>query len=257
MHVFWGALFRHGPSAGVRRLSAVFTVIVFSTVASTGWATNASPTHSQDGDFTVSWIGSLHENGTFIDPGNYSNRDNYQHTFTHRNNGVYSYYAYSRTCTIQTYIGTVCSPWAQSGTTVAEGGALRFAVTKSGSTALAHRIHYSTTHGSVEPSDYSHRAGTLTFGAHETNKVIQVPTTQDAQYEASESVYLDLSAPTNHATIADSHGTGTITNDDAAPSFSVNTAGAAIGDGRAVGTIICSEPLSDRSFCQIIHRRIC
>lgn len=71
-------------------------------------------------------------------------------------------------------------------------------------------------------SDYTAKSGTLTFTAAETSKTITVVTTQESTYEANETLYVNLSAPTNGAVLSDSQGVGTIINNDSTPSFAVN-----------------------------------
>lgn len=64
-------------------------------------------------------------------------------------------------------------------------------------------------------SDYFSKVGTLTFAPLETTKPISVAVIGDQTFESNETFFVNLSSPTN-ATISDSQGTGTITNDDAA-----------------------------------------
>jgi YD repeat-containing protein len=105
---------------------------------------------------------------------------------------------------------------------VAEGGSLVFTVTRSGSTAQSNNVSYATANGTASASDYTAASGTLTFTSGQTTKTVTVTTTQDSIYELSETVLINLSSPTNGATITDSQGVGTITNNDAGPAFSVN-----------------------------------
>ena len=58
--------------------------------------------------------------------------------------------------------------------------------------------------------------GTLTFAAGTTSQTLDVSVTGDTLDESNETVVVTLSSPTN-ATIATASGTGTITDDDAAP----------------------------------------
>jgi hypothetical protein len=115
---------------------------------------------------------------------------------------------------------------------IAEGGALNFTVTRTGATALTHAVNYATANGSAAAgSDYTAiTETTLTFNAGETSKTISVATTGDTVYELNETVLVNLSAPTNGATISDSQGQGTITNNDPAPTFSISNASATAGN---------------------------
>ena len=70
-------------------------------------------------------------------------------------------------------------------------------------------------------NDYINNSGTLTFGVGVTTQSINVLVCRDAVFEANETFTVNLSSPTN-ATTVDATGTGTITNDDTAPTLSIN-----------------------------------
>ena len=335
MHVLSAEVYLQRKASFFKLLGILLALILLNTFASAVWATSATPTHSRDGNYSVSWKNRLYENGTQIA----SVSNNGSRNFSGQPNGSYDYWSWSRTCTTVTYVGTRCTPWSRSSTvtvtvthtpgtpgsvsvttptfggsysvswgaasnanlytlekrnrasggswsawsgvyegtsrthtysassqapgtqlqyrvkayyslnglrshyslrtasaitipsapsfrvsnaSVSEGGTLSFTVTKSGSTALSHSINYATSNGSTASTDYSHRSGTLTFSANQTSELVQVPTTEDSRYESNESLYLNLSGATNYAVIADNRGTGTINNDDSAPSFRVN-----------------------------------
>ena len=111
-----------------------------------------------------------------------------------------------------------------------EGNSLTFTVSKSGSTALTHAVNYATANGSATGgSDYVVKSGTLSFSATQSSRTVTISGIEDSVYENSESFYVNLSSPTNGATINDSQGVGTITNDDSAPSFAVNNVSATEG----------------------------
>ncbi|NBT41841.1 MAG: hypothetical protein EBT20_15470, partial [Alphaproteobacteria bacterium] len=84
-------------------------------------------------------------------------------------------------------------------------------------------------------SDYTATSGTLTFNPGDTTKTFNVTITNDAKNEASETYTVTISNPTN-ATISDATGTGTITNDDAAPSLSISDVSVAENVGAGVAT---------------------
>ena len=107
-------------------------------------------------------------------------------------------------------------------TSVSEGGTLSFTVTKFGATAFSHNVNYATANGSATTADYTAKSGTLSFSTSETTKNVTVATVEDSTYENSETVNVNLSSATAGASISDSPGVGTITNDDSGPSFSVN-----------------------------------
>ena len=109
-------------------------------------------------------------------------------------------------------------------------GTITFTVTKTGSTAQSTTVAYATSDGTaVAGQDYTATSGTLTFAAGDTTKTVTVPITNDAVFELSETLNLNLSNPTN-ARIGDGLGVGTITDDgsgtggtnDDRPSFAVN-----------------------------------
>ncbi|MBW4532174.1 MAG: VCBS repeat-containing protein [Aphanothece saxicola GSE-SYN-MK-01-06B] len=94
-----------------------------------------------------------------------------------------------------------------------------FTVTLSNAVAGGASVSYATANGTATAgSDYVATSGTLNFtgNAGET-KTVSVTINGDTTVEPNESFFLNLSAPTNSVTLADSQGLGTITNDDAAP----------------------------------------
>ena len=77
-------------------------------------------------------------------------------------------------------------------------------------------------YGSQGSGDYFRRLSTtLTFLPGQTQKVVDVTVLPDARDEVDETFHLDLSSAVG-ATLADSRGTATITDDDAPPSIAVN-----------------------------------
>jgi hypothetical protein len=93
--------------------------------------------------------------------------------------------------------------------------AATFTITRSGSTAGAASVRYSTTNGTaVAPGDYGALAvTTVSFAAAETSKSVTVNVVGDTVSEAEETFNLVLSAPVGGA-VADGSGTATIINDD-------------------------------------------
>ena len=78
-------------------------------------------------------------------------------------------------------------------------------------------VDYATQDGTATAGeDYESVSGTLSFAAGETEHTVQVPTLDDALDEGSETLTLRLSGAVN-ATLNDSEGLGTITNDDDLP----------------------------------------
>ena len=104
---------------------------------------------------------------------------------------------------------------------VAEGDAgttpATFTVTLSAASGQTVTVNYATADNSaVAGSDYQSTSGTLTFNPGDTTKTVTVLVNGDTTFEQNETFFVNLSSPTN-ATILDSQGQGTITNDDAAP----------------------------------------
>ena len=110
--------------------------------------------------------------------------------------------------------------------TVTEGNAgtstATFAVTLSAASAKTVTVDWTTANASaMQPSDYLAGSGILTFVPGDTSESIDITVNGDVVDEANETYGVTLSNPGN-ATIADGSGLGTITDDDAAPTLSVN-----------------------------------
>ena len=83
-------------------------------------------------------------------------------------------------------------------------------------------VGYATADGTaVVGTDYNAAAGTVTFTAGQTTRPVTVAIRGDALDEFDETLAVNLSGPTN-ATIADSQGVGTIVDNDAAPTLTIN-----------------------------------
>ena len=125
---------------------------------------------------------------------------------------------------------------------VAEGdggaAALPFTVTLSAGSGKRVTVGYADalTGTATSGTDYTaFAAGTLTFAAGETSRSVTVSVTGDTRDEPAETVVVSLSSPAN-AMIAPGMGTGTgtITNDDGAPTLAINSPSVAEGDRGAV-----------------------
>ncbi len=95
-----------------------------------------------------------------------------------------------------------------------EGDTLVFTVTKTGATTSTYSVSYATAHGTANGVDYTATSGTLTFAPADVTKTISVVTKTDLKAEVTEVFYVNLSNPTNGATITDGQGVGSIFNDD-------------------------------------------
>ncbi|MGH2527822.1 MAG: Calx-beta domain-containing protein [Actinomycetota bacterium] len=110
-----------------------------------------------------------------------------------------------------------------------------FQVTLSSPSGQTVTVAYATADGSAEGGtcaggkDYVSESGTVTFLPGDTSEQIDVVVCDDAVDEAAEAFFVNLSAPTN-ATIGDGQGEGTITDDDAAPTLSIDDVSKAEGN---------------------------
>lgn len=92
-------------------------------------------------------------------------------------------------------------------------------------------VDYATSGGTaVAGVDFLASSGILTFAKGETSRTITVPIVGDTLNEASESFFVDLSAPTMKATIGKGRGVGTILNDDPPPTITIGDATLIEGD---------------------------
>jgi mRNA-degrading endonuclease toxin of MazEF toxin-antitoxin module len=105
---------------------------------------------------------------------------------------------------------------------VAEGNSgtatLGFTVSLSAVSDQTVTVGYATADGTATTADgdYVAASGTLTFAPGVTTQPVSVTVNGDVKNEANETLSVNLSGPAN-ATILDSQGIGTITNDDASP----------------------------------------
>ena len=119
--------------------------------------------------------------------------------------------------------------------TNAEGDDLGFIVTLSsppgpGQTAVVDWATVAGESGATQGTDYPAALGSLVFTAGEAEQMITVPTTEDTTDESDETFGLLLTQPATSGTggytyaLGDATSTGTITDDDDAPSFAVSDA---------------------------------
>jgi CSLREA domain-containing protein len=106
-----------------------------------------------------------------------------------------------------------------------------FTLTLSHASGRPVTVQYSTANGTATaPADYSALApAAITFNPGEVTKTVTVPTQGDVLDEADETLFLNLSTPTN-ATIGDGQGVATIVDNDATPILSINNVSAAEGN---------------------------
>jgi glucose/arabinose dehydrogenase len=97
-----------------------------------------------------------------------------------------------------------------------------FTVSLSNSSSQTITVNYASANNTATAgSDYVTASGTLTFTSGQTSQPVSVTVNGDTTFEPTETFNVDLSGATN-ATIGDNQGVGTITNDDAQPTISIN-----------------------------------
>ena len=143
-----------------------------------------------------------------------------------------------------TAIGTIKNDdtepsFAVADASAAEGAAITFTVTRSGAMDNAVSVKWNTKSDSggganaAFPSDYTRvtTARTLTFAKGVSSQTFTVDTTEDVLDEDDETFLVELTGAVG-ATIATAQATGTITDDDAAPSgITLTVAPATVGEG--------------------------
>lgn len=123
-------------------------------------------------------------------------------------------------------INNVSVTEGNSGTTTAT-----FTVTLSIASASEVTVNFATADGTaVNTSDYAFNSGVLTFAPGETSKTIVVTINGDTTVESNETFSVILSGASG-ATLADSEGVGTITNDDSPPVPSLSIADVSVVEG--------------------------
>ena len=119
-------------------------------------------------------------------------------------------------------------------TAVVEGDSgekdVTFTVSLSAASANSVTVDFATADDSAtQPADYAARSGTLTFAPGQTSRTVTVQVRGDTLDEPDERFSVNLSNPQN-ATIADSEGTATISDDDPPPSLSLDDTTVVEGD---------------------------
>jgi len=106
---------------------------------------------------------------------------------------------------------------------VESGGPIDFGLTLSGPSAYTVTVDWATADGTATaPGDYTAASGTVTFLPGDTFEEVSVTLVDDGIDEPNETFTVTLSNPSN-AGIGTSPGTGTIVDDEAAPTVSIDT----------------------------------
>ncbi len=107
-------------------------------------------------------------------------------------------------------------------------------------------MHYETLASSATAgTDYTSTSGELTFAPGETSQPLTVQVLNDALDEVDETFWVVLSSPSN-ATLGSATGVATITDNDPAPTLSINNATVTEGDSGVV-TAVFTVSLSQAS----------
>ena len=106
-----------------------------------------------------------------------------------------------------------------------EAGAITFTVTRSVVLDTVVTVDYASTTGTAGSADFTAVSDTLTFIAGDPSESFTVTTAHDTLIEGNEEFTITLSNPSLGSEIASGGGTatGTIIDDETAPSFSVNS----------------------------------
>lgn len=136
------------------------------------------------------------------------------------------------------FTGTIVDPGSLatlsiSDATAAEnGGFIQFAVSLSEPSDGSVVISYETANGSASASsDFWGKTGTMTFNAGEQVRYITVDLIDDATFEGTENLFLNITSATN-ASITDGQGEGTIVDDDPEPLPTVSIGDASANEGK-------------------------
>ena len=116
-------------------------------------------------------------------------------------------------------------------------GTVTFTVSLSAPSGKPINVDYSTRNGSAtDTQDYVNDSGTVNFAPGETTKTITISINEDMIYEGNESFFVDLSNAVN-SYISVPTGTGTIVDNEVAPTISVASVIAAEDAGYAEFTV--------------------
>ena len=121
-------------------------------------------------------------------------------------------------------------------------------------------VNWATANGTatVADGDYDSNSGTVTFTAGDTSETVTVKVNGDNKDEPNETFNVNLSGNSSNSSIADSQGVGTITDDDPAPSISIDDISVTEGNtGSTTGdfTVSLEQPVLADGDGRVRHLR--
>ena len=131
--------------------------------------------------------------------------------------------------------------------------AMEFTVTLDPAATGEVTVDWATADGTAAAgTDYTAGNGSLTFGAGEVSKTVSVPVTGDNVDEPNETFTVTLSNPSG-ASLGRAEGTGTITDDDDAPTVSLVLTPDTIAEGAGQSTVTArlDRPSSDETVVTV------
>jgi len=167
------------------------------------------------------------------------------------NSGVTSGYTFDGadnrvTATVSGVAAPVSFSIAGGGTV--EGGQITFTVTRSTSTG-SNSVSYATADGSAHAgTDYTGATGTLNFTAGQTTQTFTVSTTNDTIVNGTRNFSVNLSNATGGATIGTGQATGSITDNDGAPVFSIGPSTVSATEGQSLSFTITRSGAATGSY---------
>ena len=100
---------------------------------------------------------------------------------------------------------------------------MTFTISLDAAAAVPIQVDYATSDNTASAgADYTAKSGTAVIPAGSTSTTVDVPLLDDSMYEGDETLNIDLSGAVN-GSISDAQGQGTISEDDAAPTISVDS----------------------------------
>ena len=110
---------------------------------------------------------------------------------------------------------------------------MEFVVTMTAANNREVTVAYATANGTAASgTDYAAKSGTLTFATGTTRRNITVQVAGDATYERDETFMVTLSNPSN-AVLGGATASGTITNDESLPTFSIMPNSVSVNEGNS------------------------